>query len=327
MKLAPWIAAGLAISTPALLAQPTTAGGAAGTLDTVDRQTITDEMAIGRDAGHRMTVAVSVAGQGPYRVLVDTGAARTIISRQLANALQLESGRNVTLHSVVGVNDVKTVKIPRLKISNKVVSVNNAPALEASSIGADGMLGIDSLRSQKVLFDFKAGTMSITPAVREVEPIDKDTIVVRAKARQGRLIFTHAKIDGQKVTVIVDTGSQVTIGNLALERALTRRRVQINPEQMTIESVTGEILLARSATLRELQLGSGVGLSKLPVAFANVHVFRQLGLDERPALLLGMNAMKAFDRISIDFASKKVRFVLPATSMRDDVRLAALRLP
>jgi hypothetical protein len=42
-------------------------------------------------------------------------------------------------------------------------------------------------------------------------------------------------------------------------------------------------------------------------------------------LLLGMNAMKAFDRISIDFASKKVRFVLPATSMRDDVRLAALQ--
>jgi hypothetical protein len=50
-----------------------------------------------------------------------------------------------------------------------------------------------------------------------------------------------------------------------------------------------------------------------------------LGLIDRPAILLGMNAMKAFDRISIDFASKKVRFVLPATSMRDDVRLAALQ--
>ena len=32
----------------------------------------------------------------------------------------------------------------------------DAPALEASNIGADGMLGIDSLRSQRVLFDFKA---------------------------------------------------------------------------------------------------------------------------------------------------------------------------
>jgi len=32
--------------------------------------------------------------------------------------------------------------------------------------------------------------------------------------------------------------------------------------------------------------------------------------------------MRAFDRISIDFASKKVRFVLPGTSMRQTVRLA-----
>jgi len=325
MKFAPWIAAGLAITAPALPAQPTAMQGEVGTLEAVDRQTITDEMPIGRDGGHRMTVAVSVAGQGPYRFLVDTGAERTIISRQLASDLQLENGRNVTLHSVTGVNSVKTVKIPQLRVSNKVVSVNNAPALEASNIGADGMLGIDSLRSQKVLFDFKAGTMSITPAIRVAEAIDKDAIVVRAKSRQGRLIFTQARIGKQKVTIIVDTGSQVTIGNLALERALQRHRVAISPELMTIESVTGETLVARSAILKDLQLGSGIGLTRLPIAFADAHVFRKLDLLDRPAILLGMNAMKAFDRISIDFASKKVRFVLPATSMRDDVRLAQLQ--
>lgn len=325
MKFAPWLAAGLALSTPALLAQPTALESKVGTLGAVDRRTTTDEMPIGRDDGHRMTVAVSVGGQGPYRFLVDTGAERTIISRQLANQLQLESGRNVTLHSVVGVNSVKTVRIPHLRVSNKVVSVNNAPALEASNIGADGMLGVDSLRSQKVLFDFKAGTMSITPALRKVEPVDKDMIVVKARSRQGRLIFTQARIGKQKVTVIVDTGSQVTIGNLALERALARRRVDINPEQMTIEAVTGESLIARSATLKELQLGSGIALTRLPIAFADAHIFRKLDLMDRPAVLLGMNAMRAFDRISIDFASKRVRFVLPATSMRNDVRMAELQ--
>jgi hypothetical protein len=35
-----------------------------------------------------------------------------------------------------------------------------------------------------------------------------------------------------------------------------------------------------------------------------------------------MNAMRAFDRISIDFQSKKVRFVLPGTSMRQNLRIA-----
>lgn len=323
MKLVPWLAAGILCSTSALMAQPTVMESELGKPGAIDRETITDEVKLGTDVRQRMTVPVSVAGSGPYRFLIDTGAERTIISRQLASKLQLASGRNTVLHSVIGINDVKTVQIPHLQVSTKVVSVRNAPALEATNIGADGMLGIDSLRSQRVLFDFKAGTMSITPAVRKAEKIGKDEIVVRAKSRQGRLIFTNAQIDGQKVTVIIDTGSQVTIGNPALERALVRRRAA--PELMTIESVTGETMAARALLLKELQLGSGVALNKLPVAFADAHIFRKLGLQNRPAVLLGMNAMRAFDRISIDFAEKKVRFVLPTTGMLDDVRMAEAR--
>ena len=65
-----------------------------------------------------------------------------------------------------------------------------------------------------------------------------------------------------------------------------------------------------------------VHLDDLAVAFTDAHIFKQLDLKNKPALLLGMNAMRAFDRISIDFASKKVRFVMPGTSMRSTVRLA-----
>jgi predicted aspartyl protease len=325
MKIAQLLAAGLVLSTSALIAQPTVMESDIGTPGAVDGETVTDEVAIRSDATRRMTVDVSVAGQGPYRFLVDTGSERTIISRQLARRLQLESGKNTVLHSVIGINDVRTVNIPRLQVSNRTMSVANAPALEAANIGADGMLGIDSLRSQKVLFDFKAGTMAISPANRSAEPYDKDVIVVRARARKGRLIFTHARVDGQKVTVIIDTGSQVTIGNLALERAMVKRRAWIAPEPLTIQSVTGETMVANVAMLKELQLGSGVGLHKLPVAFADAHIFRKLDLEDQPALLLGMNAMRAFDRISIDFASKKVRFVLPATGMRGDLQMAERR--
>jgi len=289
----------------------------------IDKTTTTDEVAIGRDGGDRMTVSVQVAGKGPYRFLVDTGSERTVISRQLAQSLRLESGKDAILHSVVGANDVNTVFIPSLQVSNNVISVVDAPALEATNIGADGMLGIDSLRSQRVLFDFKAKTMSITPSERPLERLDGDTIVVRARARHGRLIFSHAKIDGQNVTVIVDTGSQVTIGNMALQRSLMKRKLWDVPDPVTIESVTGEKLEARVAKLKQLELG-GIHIDDLAVAFTDAHIFKQLELKNEPALLLGMNAMRAFDRISIDFQSKKVRFVLPGTSMRDNVRLAAV---
>lgn len=316
-----WLAAAMIVGGTTAVAEPNRLDLEVTQHQEIDSTTTTDEVEIGRDIGDRMTVAVQVSGRGPYRFLVDTGSERTVISRQLAQRLQLAGGKDAILHSVVGASDVDTVFIPHLQVSNSVISVVDAPALEAINIGADGMLGIDSLRSQRVLFDFKAKTMSITPAARPVERLDGETIVVRARSRHGRLIFSQAEIDGQRVTVIVDTGSQVTIGNLALQRSLMKRKLWTVPDPVTIETVTGEQLSARVARLKKLELG-GVHLDNLAVAFADAHIFNQLDLQNEPALLLGMNAMRAFDRISIDFHSKKVRFVLPGTSMRNNIRVA-----
>jgi predicted aspartyl protease len=321
MALSHWLTAGLILAGTPIAAEPQQAAPDIVPLSGIDSTTTTQDLAIRTDAADRMTVPVSVSGHGPYRFLVDTGSERTVISRELANQLRLVSGRSAILHSVMGANGVSTVHIPDLKVSGNVISVTDAPALGASNIGADGMLGIDSLRSQRVLFDFKANTMSITPSAQPLERMDGDTIVVRARSRNGRLIFTQAKIDGRKVTVIIDTGSQVSIANLALQRALAKRGQRILPDSVMIESVTGEQMTAAVTRVPEVELG-GVKLKDLSVAFADAHIFRQLKLDDRPALLLGMNAMRAFDRISIDFAAKRVRFVLPGTSMRNDVRFA-----
>lgn len=324
MPFSHWIAAGLMLASTPIAAEPQKLDVEILSASPIDRTTITEDVAISTDNSDRMTVPVSVGGKGPYDFLVDTGSERTVISRELAKQLRLTSGRAAILHSVMGANDVTTVHIPHLKVSSNVISVIDAPALSASNIGADGMLGIDSLRSQRVLFDFKAKTMSITPSSQKFERMDGDTIVVRARTRNGRLIFTQAKIDGRRISVIVDTGSEVTIANIAMQKMLTKRGHELLPDSVMIESVTGEQMSARVARVPEMELG-GVKLRDLSIAFADAHIFRQLGLDDKPALLLGMNAMKAFDRISIDFAAKKVRFVLPGTSMRAGLRLADAR--
>ena len=322
MPMSHWVATGLILASTPISAEPQKLDIEVAPTTPIDRTTITEDVAITTDNANRMTVPVSVGGQGPYDFLVDTGSERTVISRELAKRLQLTSGRAAILHSVMGSNGVATVHIPHLKVSSNVISVVDAPALSASNIGADGMLGVDSLRSQRVLFDFKANTMSITPSNQPLERMDGDTIVVRARSRNGRLIFTQAKINGRKISVIVDTGSEVTIANMAMQKMLTKRGHDLLADSVMIESVTGEQMSARVARVPEIELG-GVKLRDLSVAFADAHIFRQLKLDDKPALLLGMNAMKAFDRISIDFAAKKVRFVLPRSSMRGGVRLAS----
>jgi len=312
-----------ALSHAAPTAEPTRLEAVKETVGGLPQSGQPEQVDLKRDEQDRMTVDVTVGGKGPYRFLVDTGSERTVISRQLAERLKLDAGETTKLHSVIGVNAVETVFIPDLRVNSQSISVIDAPSLEASNIGADGMLGVDSLRSQRVTFDFKAGTMAISSAEKSLGRGDDDTIVVKARTRKGRLIFTDAVIDGQGVTIIVDTGSQVTIGNPALHQRLLRRRQLSHPEGVMVESVTGEKMEAQVARVERLEVG-GLHIQDLAVAFADAHIFRQLGLDKKPALLLGMNAMRAFDRITIDFAERKVRFRLPGTSMRDGMRLAML---
>lgn len=266
----------------------------------------------------RLTVPVTVGSAGPFRFLVDTGADSSAVSRQLAERLSLPAGKTARLHSVTGETDVQTAAVTGLKVAARALPDINAPLLDAEHVGADGILGTDVLRSAMVRFDFRKGLLSIAPSSRASrQHDDPDTIVVEARQRAGRLIVTEAELDGQRLTVVLDTGSEVTIGNEALHRALARRRVLTDNQPIELRSVTGGMLKASFMLVRQLDIG-GVTLTSLGIAFADAHTFTAMGLNDRPALLLGMNALQAFDSVTIDMAAKKLRFGMPPEGMRTD---------
>ena len=288
----------------------------------VDGATQAHEVRFKNDSHQRLTIPVTLAGAGPYRFLVDTGADRTVVSRQLAGRLQLASGPGGKLHSVTGISPVETVTVRQLRISDKTIGKIDAPVLDAAHLGAEGILGTDSLRAQRVLFDFKNKLLSITPAVARQQKDEKGTIVVQASRKAGRLILTQAQAENQGLTVVLDTGSEVSIGNAALKRALLQRRLLSANGRIDLVSVTGETLTGDYTVLKELEIG-GVTLRNLAIVFADAHTFKQMDLERRPSLLLGMNALKAFDKVSIDFANRKLRVLLPEGSALDGARMAA----
>jgi predicted aspartyl protease len=313
----------LAIVAAPLQAQPPTS-----VFDTiaeqgeVDDTTEAEDVGFGKDRHDRMTVDVQLSGRGPFQFLVDTGADRTAISRDVAARLGLEAGEAAALHTVTGTSIVRTATIPHLQWSRTPVTVVDAPVLEAKHMGADGILGTDSLRSQRVMFDFENRVMTIVPSRQRVDPKDEGTIVVTGRLRNGRLIVTDAVADGNRITVVLDTGSEVSIGNEALRRRLARRGLLKDSGSIELLSVTGEILHGQYTFLKKLDMGE-VEFGDLAIVFAEAHTFKQLGLEERPALLLGMNALQAFKKVSIDFANKKLRVMLPEQGSRDSVQLAA----
>ena len=276
----------------------------------LDRSTQSSDIRLRTELNQRMTVPVRLAGTGPWQFIVDTGANRTSISSGLAASLGFPVGAPAEIHTATGVRSVQTTMIPDLQLSTNDIRNIRAPLLDFANIGADGILGVDSLQSQQVVFDFTRNIMSIVPATRREVSEENGAIVIYGRLLNGRLIVTHADADGKDITVVLDTGSQICIGNAAMRQRMERHGRLTQAGDIELESVTGDKLPGQYTFVNQLEIG-GVDLNDLEVVFAEAHTFHDLGLDDRPALLLGMNAMRAFKKVSIDFAHQKFRVILP----------------
>jgi len=281
-------------------------------------------VALGIDRSDRMTVPVRIGESEALAFVIDTGAERTVVSRQLADRLNLATGPMLNLVTVSGTGQVKTVLVPSLELSGTKVRDIEAPALDQAHIGAQGMLGLDSLQSRRVTLDFKSNEMKVT-AARHVEDTDPDTIVVTARNRYGQLILVNSRLLGERVQVIVDTGAETSIGNLALLRKLERHKKLPALVPVTITSVTGGTLPAQFAQIDRIRIG-GVDMNNVPVAFADAEPFKRFALPNKPALLLGMDCLQRFSRVSIDYGRKELRFEIASAQPAQPLQ-ARLRGP
>ena len=268
-------------------------------------------------ADTRMTVPVLVAGAGPYPFIVDTGAQRTVIARELATTLKLASGRIVRVTGMTGSASIATVLIPSVAVSVIGSQAIEAPAISAQNLGGLGLLGIDTLQGHAVGIDFDTRTMTVTPSRKrrrdEREP--RGEIVVRARSLFGQLVVTDAYCNGVRIRVILDTGSSVSMGNAALRQRVMRKPVRTQAIQMT--GVTGQTVTADYTTIDRVAIGS-LMINNLPIALTATDAppFRQFALSERPAILLGMDALTLFRRVDIDFANRELRLMLPRNAAR-----------
>jgi predicted aspartyl protease len=135
--------------------------------------------------------------------------------------------------------------------------------------------------------------------------------------------MVDASVDGEKVWVILDTGAETTVANSVLRRKLERRGKLLRSWPIELQSVTGGRMAAEQTMVRKIRLG-GVDINNMPVAFADVHPFRKLGLMKRPALLLGMDALRMFERVSVDFPNRRVRLLPPGSAERAGTQMAAV---
>lgn len=260
------------------------------------------------DRVRRSTVPVFINDQGPFQFAVDTAASASVVASDLANRLHIAPAGELDMHTVIGLERVPAVRARTL--SSGALSVGEARMAvgsRAGLIGLDGLLGLDLLAEQRLVMRFRGrGRSSIH---RSRPDHDQFLGVVRPRVRfhppeggGADLMVVSALVRGQEVQAIVDTGAQVTLINLALAEAAGARPFQsraASTGEMLVQSPTGRAALAQAMVISAVHFDELV-LDRLAVLMGDFHIFRLLGLQDTPAMLMGVDVLGVFERVVID---------------------------
>ncbi|NEX93362.1 retropepsin-like aspartic protease [Caulobacter sp. 17J65-9] len=270
----------------------------------------------GTDQALRMTGPVRVNDRGPFNFVVDTGANRSVIAEERAAELGLPPAGLVSLHGIGGVETVPTVLVDRFEVGALTTRALRMPVLPRRRLGVDGLIGLDALDKRLVEMDFRRGRLRLARSrpktvgvSRLTQGVERPGLSVAARYRFGQLTVVDARSGTTNLTAFIDSGSQVTVGNSALRDVVRLRQLDIPDlnRVVPIFSVTSQTAYGEFAVLRSLRLGE-TRLVNLPLVFSDLHTFGLWGLNDSPALLLGIDTLSLFGSVTLDFGRHEVLF-------------------
>ena len=267
-----------------------------------------------RDRIGRIWAPVLVNGQGPFRLVLDTGASHSALTPRVAQALgiTLDASSTVTLRGATGSAQVPMVPVATLEFGDLLVEPRRLPIVPDALGGAEGVLGMDGLAGKRIHIDFRKDSITIMRSNNERAASGYATIPVRFL--RGRLLVVNAFMGGLAVKAVIDTGGQATLGNEALRIALAERRRRQQQDAVP-DDVTG-------ATL-DVQVGSRVATPALALGeilvrnpamtFADFAIFEHWKMTDEPAMLIGMDVLGLLDTLIIDYRRKELQVKLRRT--------------
>jgi predicted aspartyl protease len=263
-----------------------------------------------RDRWNRLTVPVQIAGKGPFQFVVDTGADRTVVADDVAAKLGLARGAKVSVQGIARSVEAETVRLYDLRFGAEVVGALEAPILAHAWLEADGYLGLNALDQRRVAFDFRHQTLTITEPRRfqVLGIVRPDETVVPVQGHSGRLRAFNCRVDGVAVSAFIDSGAEISVGNTALLNALLKRSPSYDrPETAQLSGVTGGFVTGRVTQVERVQLGD-FSFRDEGLVIADLQVFDLWNLADRPALFIGVDILRQFAQVVIDYGRKEYRF-------------------
>lgn len=300
---------GLAVPTgaapPASLEPASTAQPSSATL-TPDESSLF-ALPTTRDHVGRVVVAATVNGRGPFRFIVDTGATHSTITPDLARTLGLKPSevRSIVVNGITGTAEVSAVTLDKLQTGDLTVDGLVVPVVGSTVMaGADGIFGAAGLTEKSLSVDFLRNRVRISGGV-EGEVRGQAFKVHATRLAHGLMILT-ARVGRVPTLAVIDTGSERTLGNLALRDALNARRRPGTVAKVTsvygatAQVESGEILRAPTVSLDTLRI------EDVEVVYGDFHIFKVWDMEDKPAMIIGMDVLGTVGSLGIDFKNRDV---------------------
>jgi hypothetical protein len=262
-----------------------------------------------RDRIGRIWAPVSINGRGPYRLVLDTGASRSAVTQQVVDELRLTVREGTArLRGVTGTSIAATVQVDTLEVGELLLEDSTLPIVPDAFGGAQGVLGGEGLKEKRIVIEFKKDRISIARSNRV--PASVDFSVVPFKYAPTRGMRVDVRVGSVRAIGLIDTGGQVTIGNLALRDALVRRHHDDAKFEDQIIGITADIQKATRMQIPSIVAGQMI-VRNAQISFGDLYIFDHWQLHSRPALLIGMDVLGALDTLIIDYRRNELQIKIP----------------
>ena len=253
-----------------------------------------------RDRIGRIWAPVYINDKGPFRMVLDTGANRSGITAQVATALGMtpDASAPVMLQGATGSLVVPTILVETLLVGDVLIRGSKLPILRDALGGAEGILGNEGLGDRRVYIDFRHDLIIISRS--HDQRAGAGFMTIPFSLEHGRLLVALVQLGHVRAKAVIDTGSQSTVANMALRKALVNRYRKEEGTIDQLQGVTADVEQGEGHSAPPIEFGP-MEIHSERMTFADAHIFKVWRLTNEPALLIGMDALGTLDTLIIDY--------------------------
>jgi predicted aspartyl protease len=256
-----------------------------------------------RDRIGRIWAPVMINGKGPFRLVLDTGANSSVVIPSVAQSLGIpvHESNHVQLHGVTGSAVVPTISVDSIEVGDLLIDGARLPVVADVFGGAEGVLGPKGLGDKRIFIDFANDQINIAKSRGQPTPLGYTRVPLTMT--RGQLPMFDIRIGNIRTKAILDTGAQLTIGNLKLKEALLRRAKE--GVDQDIIGVTLDIARGKSVSIPTIALGT-IEIRNMRVVFGDMFIFDKWDMNDKPAMLIGMDVIGSLDKLVIDYKQREL---------------------